>query len=283
MVTQQAIACILGALDDKIELNRQMNRTLEAMARAIFKSWFVDFDPVRAKAEGDQPRGLAPHTADLFPDSFEHSEIGEIPKGWRRGAIMDCCDIIQNGGTPRRDEPKYWEGGNIPWLTSGEVRQPIVTSTANFITMAGLTESSAKWVPAQSTVVALYGATAGQVSFLSSRLTTNQAVCALIPREDFEYFNYLWMRTTTTELESKAVGSAQQNISKGIVQDTKVIIPSPGVLKRFNGITSHLFDHWIANLHQSLTLADIRDTLLPKLISGDLRVPDAERIVGRCV
>jgi type I restriction enzyme S subunit len=117
---QQAIAYILGALDDKIELNRRMNETLEAMARAIFKSWFVDFlpvrakqrartqtgDPARAKAEG-QSTELPEEIADLFPDSFEDSEIGLIPKGWKTGTIKDCCEKVQNGGTPKRSELSY--------------------------------------------------------------------------------------------------------------------------------------------------------------------------------
>jgi type I restriction enzyme, S subunit len=270
LAEQKAIAAVLGALDDKIELNRRMNATLEAMARALFQSWFVDFDPVRAKLDGRLPAGLDPATAALFPDHLEDSPLGHIPKGWKVGKIQDCCVQIQNGGTPRRNEPRFWDGGNIPWLASGEVRQSIITTTESFITDEGLAESSAKWVPAFSTVVALYGATAGQVSFTSSRLTTNQAVCALIPKKDFAFFNYITMREATAELENKAVGSAQQNISKGIVEETKVVLPPPALVERFAAVVSPLFDRWISNLHQSSTLSTLRDTLLPKLLSGEL-------------
>ena len=272
---QRAIAHILGTLDDKIELNRRMNETLGAMARALFKSWFVDFDPIRAKAEGRET-GLPEHLTNLFPDSFEDSELGKIPRGWGVGEIQDCCAQIQNGGTPKRNDPRYWVGGNIPWLASGEVRQPIVTATEGFITESGLTESSAKWVPAYSTVIALYGATAGQVSLVSSPLTTNQAVCALVPKKDFAFFNYLSMRAATSDLESKAVGSAQQNISKGIVQETQVILPPTPVIERFAMLVGPLFDQWIANLCQSRTLDALRDTLLPKLISGEVSVAGIE-------
>lgn len=272
---QRAIAHILGTLDDKIELNRRMNETLEAMARAFFRSWFVDFDPVRAKAEGRET-GLPKHLANLFPDSFEDSELGKIPRGWGVGEIQDCCAQIQNGGTPKRNDPRYWVGGNIPWLASGEVRQPIVTATEGFITESGLTESSAKWVPAYSTVIALYGATAGQVSLVSSPLTTNQAVCAMVPKKDFAFFNYLSMRAATSDLESKAVGSAQQNISKGIVQETQVILPPTPVIERFAMLVGPLFDQWIANLCQSRTLDALRATLLPKLISGEVSVAGIE-------
>ena len=272
LAEQKAIASILGALDDKIELNRRMNATLEGMARALFQSWFVDFDPVRAKLDGRKPEGMDKATAALFPDAFQESEAGQIPKGWTIGKIHDCCVQIQNGGTPRRNEPRFWDGGNIPWLASGEVRQSIITATEGFITEDGLAESSAKWVPAFSTVVALYGATAGQVSFISSRLTTNQAVCALIPKKDFAFFNYLTMRCATNEMENKAVGSAQQNISKGIVEETQVVLPPITLVERFAELANPLFDRWISNLHQSRTLATLRDTLLPKLLSGELSV-----------
>jgi type I restriction enzyme S subunit len=272
LAEQKAIAAVLGALDDQIELNRRMNATLDAMARALFQSWFVDFDPVRAKLDGREPIGLDPGTAALFPDSFHDSAFGHIPKGWKFGTIQDCCVQIQNGGTPRRNEPRFWYGGNIPWLASGEVRQSIITATESFITEEGLAESSAKWVPSFSTVVALYGATAGQVSFTSCHLTTNQAVCALIPKQDFAFFNYFTMREATTELENKAVGSAQQNISKGIVEETKVVLPPPAVVERFAAMVRPIFERWISNLNQSRRLAILRDTLLPKLLSGELSI-----------
>ena len=272
LAEQKAIAAVLGALDDKIELNRRMNATLEAMARALFQSWFVDFDPVRAKLDGRKPIGLDATTAALFSEHLEDSPLGHIPKGWKVGSIQDCCVQIQNGGTPRRNEPRFWDGGNIPWLASGEVRQSIITATDSFITEEGLAQSSAKWVPAFSTVVALYGATAGQVSFASTRLTTNQAVCALIPKKHFEFFNYLTMREATVELETKAVGSAQQNISKGIVEETRVVLPPPALSERFAEVARPLFERWISNLHQSRTLATLRDTLLPKLLSGEIQI-----------
>jgi type I restriction enzyme S subunit len=272
LAEQKAIAKILGDLDDKIELNRRMNETLEAMARALFQSWFVDFDPVRAKLDGRQPTGMDKATAALFPEHLQDSQLGQIPAGWKVGRIQECCIKIQNGGTPRRNEPRYWDGGDIPWLTSGEVRQPIIRSAASFITEEGLASSSAKWVPAFSTVVALYGATAGQVSLASSQLTTNQAVCALIPYRDFALFNYLAMRGASKELESKAVGSAQQNISKGVVEEVKVVLPPSALVERFAALVSPLFDRWISNLNQSVSLATLRDALQPKLLCGKLSI-----------
>ena len=137
---QRAIAHILGTLDDKIELNRRMNETLEAMARALFKSWFVDFDPVRAKAEGRDP-GLPKPLADLFPDSFEDSELGEIPRGWTVGPILDHARLM-SGGTPKTDRPGYWDGP-ISWASAKDVSQSsesILVDTERTITPRGLEE-----------------------------------------------------------------------------------------------------------------------------------------------
>ena len=128
---QRAIVHVLGTLDDKIELNRRMNETLEEMARALFKSWFVDFDPVRAKMEGRWRRGeslpgLPADLFDLFPDRLVPSEVGELPDGWEVGTVKQLAERIHNGGTPKRSEPTYWNPGEVPWLTSAEVRQSFV-------------------------------------------------------------------------------------------------------------------------------------------------------------
>ena len=273
LAEQRRISAILGSLDEKIELNRRMNATLEEMARALFRSWFVDFDPVKVKARGGDPTselGLSPEIAALFPDSVQDSPLGPIPAGWGVGRIAESCERIQNGGTPRRDQASYWENGNIPWLTSGEVRQPLITHTGSFITENGLVSSSAKWVPAWSTVIALYGATAGQVSLLAVPVTTNQAVCALAPKVNREFFVYLWMSGATGELEGKAVGSAQQNISKGIVEETHTVTSPQLVLGQFSSMLRPLFELQAKNLVESKNLAETRDYLLPRLLSGSL-------------
>lgn len=186
---QQAIAHILGTLDDKIELNRRMSETLEAMARALFKSWFVDFlpvrakqrartqtgDPVRAKAEGRLPAapgaaqagdaGLPKDVSDLFPNSFQDSELGEIPKGWGIGTVGDLAASIYSGGTPSTQNLDYW-GGEIPWLSSGETREKFIIGTEKKITESGVLGSSTRLAPALSTVIASAGQgnTRGQTS-----------------------------------------------------------------------------------------------------------------------
>ena len=270
---QKAIASVLGALDDKIENNRRMNETLEEMARAIFKSWFVDFDPVHAKAFGNPPAHMDADTAALFP-----SAIGDdgLPEGWRHGPISELCEKIENGGTPKRDTAEYWEPKEINWLTSGEVRVPIVVQTENFISDAGFKNSSAKLWPPKTTVVALYGATAGQVTYLALETTANQACCGLQAIDGCSQYIFLALSTSTEKLALGARGSAQQNLSKGLVSEFKVTIPSFAILEAFYLTTTALIEKSIANLVENQTLAELRDILLPKLMSGEICVADAE-------
>ncbi|HEJ9638226.1 restriction endonuclease subunit S [Proteus mirabilis] len=304
---QVKIATILKNIDDKITLNRQINQTLEQMAQTLFKSWFVDFDPVvdnaldagffeqdlafsdellrrvevrKAVRESDNFKPLAEDIRQLFPNAFEERAEpalglgGWVPKGWKGQPIKTHCVKIQNGGTPSRSNSDYWDGGNIPWLTSGEVRQSIVTNVENTITDLGLQNSSAKWVSSYSTLVALYGATAGEVSINVDPLTTNQAVCALIPKESYCWFNYLQVRNKTIEMQNQAVGSAQQNISKRLVENLIVISPLPYIVEIFNQRVEPLFLKSIFNQKMAMELTKLRDTLLPKLISGELSLSD---------
>ena len=272
---QRAIAHVLGTLDDKIELNRRMNETLEEMARALFKSWFVDFDPVRAKMDGRWRRreslpGLPAEHYDLFPDRLVPSELGEIPEGWEIGTVSQLAERIQNGGTPKRSEPTYWDANDIPWLTSGEVRQSFVLVTQNFTSRLGLERSSAKMVPARSILVALYGATAGQVSMNMRPLSTNQAVSAIIPGDGNRYFCLVSLKSQVRELGNRAVGSAQQNISKKAVESTILVLPPIGLRLQYDTMVEGLVDRIFENLDESHTLGTLRDALLPKLVSGEV-------------
>lgn len=306
-VKQTKIVQVLKTLDDKLKLNRQINQTLEQMAQTLFKSWFVDFDPVvdnaldagffeqdlgfseellhrvevrKAVRKSDNFKPLSEDIRRLFPNAFEECAEpalglgGWVPKGWKGQPIKTHCVKIQNGGTPSRSNSDYWDGGNIPWLTSGEVRQSIVTNVENTITDLGLQNSSAKWVSSYSTLVALYGATAGEVSINVDPLTTNQAVCALIPKESYCWFNYLQVRNKTIEMQNQAVGSAQQNISKRLVENLIVISPLPYIVEIFNQRVEPLFLKSIFNQKMAMELTKLRDTLLPKLISGELSLSD---------
>jgi len=281
--SQEFIGDFYFDLSFKIELNRQRNRTLEAMARALFQSWFVDFDPVKAKAAGKQPPGLKPEIAALFPDSFEETEVGVVPQGWQVAPIRDLCTNVENGGTPSRDVPDYWKPEQIPWLTSGEVRQNIVTSTQGFISRKGLENSSAKLWPPYTTVVALYGATAGCTTILASEVSANQACCGLLPVPHARFYVHQSLLKSIDFLRQQASGSAQQNLSQSIVGNLMILRPSEDVLSSFDKLTAGMYDKCIQSAHEIRLLSSLRDTLLPKLISGELRIPDAERIVARTI
>jgi type I restriction enzyme S subunit len=239
MHEQRNIGTFLCVLDDRITLLRETNATLEAIAQALFKSWFVDFDPVRAKQEGRAPEGMDEATAALFPDGFEESELGLVPRGWLISTLQECCTRTESGGTPKRTVREYWNG-DIPWLTSGEVHQPIVFDTKEKITELGVKESSAKLWPAGTTVIAMYGATAGEVCQLAEPTTANQACCGLIPRANFRSFLFVSARKERQNLASKASGSAQQNLNKGLIVNHPVIVPSLDLLARYEDVAGSL-------------------------------------------
>jgi type I restriction enzyme S subunit len=279
LADQLQIVEALSALDDRITLLRETNATLEAIAQALFKSWFVDFDPVRAKSQGLLPEGMDEATAALFPDSFEESELGLVPKGWAYAPLKACCTHVESGGTPKRSVPEYWSG-NVPWLTSGEVRNPVVFETKEMISELGVSESSAKLWPAGTTVVAMYGATAGEICLLAQPATANQACCGLLPKAGFRAFLFFASRREREALASKSTGSAQQNLNKGLVENHRVVVPSSAVAAAYESTVGTMLDGWIANEQRARTLATLRDTLLPRLISGQLRLPQANAELG---
>jgi type I restriction enzyme S subunit len=272
---QKASADILAALDDRITLLRETNATLEAIAQAIFKSWFVDFDPVRAKQEGRTPEGMDEATAALFPDSFEESELGLVSRGWRVGAVEDLCSVITNGGTPSRSNKKFWEGGTIPWFKTGDFSDGFLLSPVERITDDALKGSSAKLLPADSILMAIYAApTVGRLGVLTEPATFNQACTGMVAKGEVgTWFLYWTLYSARDWFNNRANGAAQQNISKAIVASCKVIIPAGNVLMAFNQVAGALHNRIRANSQQAETLATLRDTLLPRLISGQLRLP----------
>jgi len=185
--------------------------------------------------------------------------------------MKDCCLRVESGGTPKRGESNYWDG-NIRWLSSGEVRDVIILDTKEKITEEGLRKSSAKLWPYGSTVVAMYGATAGQVCLLAKEMAANQACCALIPRKNCQNYMFLTARRSIEELSGKASGSAQQNLNKSLVSDHRVLLPDEQTMKAFEQITGPFLKGWIRNIKQNNVLAQLRDTLLPKLLSGEISV-----------
>ena len=278
---QQAIASILGAFDDKIELNRRMDRTLEEMARTIFKSWFIDFDPVHAKANG-RDTGLPTEIAALFPDSFENSELGEIPKGWSTASFTDSIEVI-GGGTPKRSRSEYW-GGSIPWFSvvdtpaDGEV---FAISTKQTVTQLGIDNSSARILPVGTTIISARG-TVGNLALVGVPMAMNQSCYGLRDQRNLKgYFLYFATEAVVDTLRQRGHGSVFNTITRDTLHSLRVASPPDKVASAFERVVQSLMLRLLVSQQESRALAALRDTLLPKLISGELRVPDAERVAGR--
>ena len=278
MDDQRAIAHILGSLDDKIELNRQMNRTLEAMAQAIFKSWFVDFDPVRAKAEGRDP-GLPKDIADFFPDSFEDSELGEIPNGWKAGLVLDLGEIICGKTPPTKDPDNY--GEEIPFITIPDMHEKVfVTQTGKCLSIQGAKTQPKKFLPSKTICVSCI-ATPGLVILTSEKSQTNQQINSVIP-EDYlsPYYCFQLLRRLGDQIRAGGSGgSVLLNLNKTQFSKIKILLAEQRAIEAYHKLVEPLFDRLLSNERESATLSSLRDTILPKLISGELHVPDAEKLI----
>jgi type I restriction enzyme S subunit len=276
LAEQKAIAAVLGALDDKIELNRRMNATLEAMARALFQSWFVDFDPVRAKLDGRPPAALDPATAALFPDSFQDSDLRHIPKGWTIQPVGEVVDCV-GGGTPSTAEPKYWEGGTHHWTTPKDfssLQAPVLLVTDRKLTDAGIAKISSGLLPA-GTLLLSSRAPVGYLAIAAMPVAINQGFIALKCNDRASnLFMLNWCQTNMAEIESRTTGTTFAEISKQNFRPIRVVLPPKELMAAFTAKVAPLYAQLTANLHQSRSLATLRDTLLPKLLSGELRVAE---------
>ncbi|WP_106745067.1 restriction endonuclease subunit S [Yoonia maritima] len=278
---QQQIAAILGALDNKIELNRRMSATLEEMARALYRSWFVDFDPVHARALGQSPAHMDPTTAALFPDSFGPDGL---PKGWASVPLLDVMELI-SGGTPKTSEPKYW-GGDIPWASAKDVSQcgqSFLIGTERSITRAGLVKSSTKIVPKFSTVVVARGATTGRACMFGDDIAMNQTCYALQSRHGRPFFANCLFMNEVVGITLAAHGSVFDTITTKTLQATNVTAPTDALSQAFEELVSPMFLETLNRTRESQTLATLRDTLLPRLMSGNLRIREAEKQVEEVV
>jgi type I restriction enzyme S subunit len=273
---RQAIGKTLGLLDEKIALNLQKSDLLEKIAQSIFKSWFIDFDPVHAKSRGEQPEGMDAETAALFPDRFEESELGLIPNGWKAGSVLDLCSKVVNGSTPSRGNSDFWELADFPWFKTGELADNFLIDSSESISGMAVNRTSVKVLPRGSVLMAIYAApTVGRLGILTSEAAFNQACTGMVPLEEVgSGFLYLKLKESRDYFNSLAIGAAQQNISKGVVEDCPVIIPALSVFAAFNKLVGPLFSMIESQTFQNANLASIRDALLPRLISGELEIPE---------
>ena len=279
---QKAIAHILGTLDHKIELNRKTNETLEAMAKALFKSWFVDFDPVRVKAEG-RPTGLPAEISDLFPDSFEDSELGEIPIGWR---VMELgmVSTFLNGYAFKSSD---WQEHGVPVVKIGSVKPGFVdVDNVSFVSDEIAASKDRYRLSPGDILIGMTGyvGEVGLVPISESPPLLNQRVGRVAPMSDAivsRSFLYNWMRTSTFKdsVEVLSHGSAQANVSSDSIQSIPHAIPSSDIERAFASICEPILDRLLEGHREQKLLANIRDALLPKLISGEIRIPDAEKML----
>jgi len=276
-IEQDRIVALLGALDDKIELNRRMNETLEAMARAIFQDWFVAFGPTRAKMEG-RPPYLAPDLWSLFPDRLDTE--GK-PEGWDASTIGEEVTVV-GGTTPSTKEPAYWNG-NLHWATPKDLSTlavPVLLGTERRITANGLSQIGSGRLPAGSVLLS----SRAPIGYLAVNLVPtaiNQGFIGMVCEKHLSnLFVWLWTKANMEVILQKANGSTFQEISKSNFRPIPVVVPGKAALGAFEAATRPLWDRLCANVREQEALAATRDLLLPRLMSGELRVRDAEHMVA---
>lgn len=276
---QRAIAHILGTLDDKIELNRRMNETLEAMARALFKSWFVIFEPVRAKAEG-RDTGLPKEIADLFPDSFEDSELGEVPKGWRVSSAGELFDVTIGRTPPRKEH--HWFSTNaedIPWMSIKDLGNAgaYISSVNEFLTTEAVENFRIKRIP-DGTVVLSFKLTLGRVAITDGEMLSNEAIAHFNPRKQ-QFIGKEFLYCYLQQFDYDRLGSTSSiatAINSDNVRSIPILVPSHSTDDLFQRVTSPIFQQLKNLQRESRTLAAQRDALLPKLLSGELNLSNVK-------
>jgi type I restriction enzyme S subunit len=274
---QRSIARVLGGLDDKIELNRRMNRTLEDLARGVFRSWFVDFDPVTKNGNGRAPAT----PAGLFPKRLVDSPIGPIPEGWRVSTIGQEVTVV-GGSTPSTDEPKFWEGGKHCWVTPRDLSrlsEPVVIDCERRITDAGLTQISSGLMP-KGTVLLSSRAPIGYLAIADVPVAVNQGFIGLKCDKGLPgVFALRWCEENMEEVLSRAGGTTFAEISKAAFRPIPIVVPPAEVIATFARSARGWHDQIVANVRQTRQLAALRDALLPQLLSGEIRLREADRAV----
>ena len=259
------------ALDNRISLLRETNTTLEAIAQTLFKSWFVDFDPVKAKAESCLPEGMDEATAALFPSEFEESVLGLIPKGWRVGLLSQVADVIM-GQSP--DGSTYNEDG---------VGMPLVNGPVEF---GSFHPEKTKWTSAPTRlskandlIVCVRGSTTGKYVKSDGEYCMGRGVCAIRGLNKNQPFVDLLFHFNINRLLSLATGSTFPSWNGPVLKNYTIVIPPLNIQHEFSNILKPIFDATSLNAEISKNLTSIRDTLLPRLISGQLRINQAQGIM----
>jgi len=247
---QERIVDILSAYDDLIENNQKQIKLLEEAAQRLYKQWFIDL---------------------RYPGHETTKIVDGLPQGWKKCRIDERFKTVL-GGTPSRANPNYWNG-NIAWINSGEVNNLRIMKASEYITELALEKSATKMMPVHTTVIAITGATLGQVSYTEIETCANQSVVGIIDETElFSMYLYLFVSTNIKSMIGKATGGAQQHINKDIVNEYKIILPEERVIKKLNILTAPIFNKIADCYRQIEKLTESRDRLLPKLVNGELEV-----------
>ena len=274
---QKAIAHILGTLDDKIELNRKMNETLEEIAKAIFKSWFVDFDPVRAKMEG-RPTGLPDDIAALFPDRLVDSEIGEIPEGWAIGCVSEIAELNRKTVSPSKTSDLYehfsipaYDNGSSPSIDLGaDIKSNKTVVPPEAVLVSKLNPDTPRvWLPRAASDLDQICSTEFMV-FTSKGLGSRSFVWSLFCAQSM----IAYMKSLVT-----GTSKSHQRVKPNDILAAKIVLPDSTLIGAFSNVVDPITKRRFVCSKESESLGDLRDTLLPKLISGELQVPDAEKFL----
>ena len=276
---QRAIAGVLGALDDKIEQNRRTAHALERLARAIFRAWFVDFEPVKAKAACATSFPSMPQPVfDALPTRFVDSDIGPVPEGWEALSIDDVV-TVKGGGTPSTKNPEYWDGGEHCWATPRDMSRlshPVLLDTERHITDAGVNNISSGLLPV-GTVLMSSRAPVGYLAIAGSPTAINQGFIAMIcdgPLPPIFVLN--WVSSSMEAIKAHASGTTFLEISKREFRTLTVVKPTNDVTVAYQQAAKPLFDLLTACAKENVCLAKIRDYILPRLLSGQVRVEVAD-------
>ena len=250
LIYQRKVGDILSTYDDLIENNQKQIKLLEEAAQRLYKEWFVDL---------------------RFPGHETTPIVDGVPEGWTRGTIVSFFKTVL-GGTPSREKTEYW-GGCIPWINSGEVNKLRITKESEFISELGLKKSATKLMPIHTTVLAITGATLGQVSYTEIEACANQSVVGIYDEsKEFSEYIYLSVSNEIKGIISKATGGAQQHINKDIVNNFMILMPTRAINKQLKAIVSPLFVKITECFFSIERLVEARDRLLPKLMSGEIEV-----------
>ena len=259
---QRRIAGILGAIDDKIENNRRINTNLELQAQALYKQWFVDFEFPNEEGKPYKSSG----------GKMVDSELGQIPEGWRVGKLEDIGDII-GGGTPSKAVAEYYTKNGIAWITPKDLsvsHSKFTSKGETDITELGYKNSSAKIMP-RGSVLFSSRAPIGYISIAKNDICTNQGFKSVVPNNGWTAFVYYFLLSNTENIESKATGSTFKEASGALMKSLELVIPSEDILEKFENIMSPIFESQEKFEAENETLATLRDTLLPKLMSGEIK------------